>query len=142
MKLDINPSAILSLSKIILHMKRALLIATAAFTFGLASAYISIQIFNNMHVDSDRPSDHWYDSFIFTLIPAGLISKELYGPAESLSTYEDCFDDRDVMPVMLLNGLGWMVIILIFSFLIPGVKMLFLNQILRRLTSHDRQTRP
>ena len=93
-------------------MKLTLLIAGAAFIFGLSSAYASIQIFDNIHVDSEKPNSHWYDSFIFTLSPAGLINKALYGPAESLSTYEDGFDNQDVIPVMLRNGLGWMVIIL------------------------------
>jgi hypothetical protein len=97
-------------------MKRTLLIATAAFAFGLASAYISIQIFNNIHVDSERPNVHWYDAFIITLSPAGLINRALYGPAEMLSEYEDGFVDQDVIPAMLLNGLGWMMIALIFWF--------------------------
>ncbi len=96
--------------------------AAAAFTFGLLSAYISIQIFNSIHVDSEKPNQHCYDSFIFTLNPEGWLNEELHGPAEELCENEDHFDDQDVVPIMLMNGLGWMAIILVFSFPIVSLR--------------------
>jgi len=98
-------------------MKRILYIAAAAFIFGLLSAYISIQIFNQIDVNSERPNNQWYDVFMVTLAPAGFIHGEIFGPNDLLTgPTGDKFDNENIIPTMLLNGAGWMVIVLFFTF--------------------------
>ncbi|HEV3272432.1 MAG TPA: hypothetical protein VGZ93_09650 [Candidatus Methylacidiphilales bacterium] len=104
-------------------MKRIFLIAAVAFIFGLASAYISIQIFNYMGVDSDNPKHPWCEFFIITLSPAGIIHKTIYGDGDLTGGYEGEIQGEPVIEDILANGLGWMLIVLSFTFLILGLRM-------------------
>ena len=110
-------------------MRRALIIAIVGFVFGVASAYLSVQIFNKMHVDSDHPKDHWYDPFIFTLAPGNILQSAAEGQKFQgfASTYEDVILPYEMHDAMFFDGIAWMLIALVLSYSFLGIKFLLLQ---------------
>ena len=119
-------------------MKRLLLILIAAAIFGAVSAYVSAQIFNSIHVDSERPQDHWFDSFMILLTPGGIIDHLIYGNASGFNLpYEDSIEGDSLNEAVVFNALGWMLIFAVLTYLIWSIKWA-LRAIVRAHNSHAR----
>jgi hypothetical protein len=97
-------------------MKRALLVAVACAVFGLATAYLSAQIFNSIHVDSEHPHIRWYDSFMILLTPGGIIDHLIFGNTNGFNLpYEDSIEGDGLKDAMLFNAIGWMILASLFQ---------------------------
>jgi hypothetical protein len=104
-------------------VKRFLLVVLAATIFGGISGYLSVEIFNGIHVDSDRPHVHWYDSFMVSLAPGGMIDRLMYGNSAGFNLYEDWIDGDGLKDAVVFNALGWMIIAVVITCLISSIKL-------------------
>jgi len=92
-------------------MKRYLLAAIFGAVFGALSAYVSAEVFNSIHVDSEKPHNHWYDCAMISLTPGGVIDRLIYGDQAGFNLpYEDSIEGEGLKDAILFNALGWAIV--------------------------------
>ena len=120
-------------------MKRLLLIAAAGAILGVSTAFGSAQIFNSIDVNSEHPRTHWYDGSIDFLAPAGILDRMLVPINDCGFTGQtgNRIEGIDLRDAMILNALGWAVIVLGATALIRLVGISY-HSVVRALSSHGR----
>jgi len=108
-------------------MKRYFLLAFAGLVFGLISGCVSMEIYHHDEAMFDGMSDpdagHWYDWILFSSAPGLVLNRQVFNPPDGYSG--DVWDNR--IHIIFLNGLGWMLIVVIFSFLALRIRNLWIK---------------
>ena len=104
-------------------MKRYFILALAALAFGLMSGYLGTII---THIDSDvfsgfSMAGHWYDYLVLFEVPGDAITWKIYNPSDSYLGDDSAY----WLPIIIFNGLFWMVAVPVFSFYLYLAKCLW-----------------
>ena len=102
-------------------MKRYFILALIGLSFGLISGCLGNII---THIDSDVFSGfsmvgHWYDYLVLFEVPGDAVAWKVFKPSDSYLGDDSAY----WLPIIIFNGLAWMVVVPFLSFLILRMRL-------------------